>query len=276
MITTFVGGGNMAAALIGGMLQGGFRADQIRVAETDAERARALRAMYPIEVHDALGGWAAPSDIVVLAVKPDQARAASAAIAAHLGGGLVLSIAAGVRATTLARWLGTANVVRAMPNTPALIRRGISAAAALPAVSTQGRADAECVLRAVGEVVWLDDEALLDPVTAVSGSGPAYVLLFAEALQRAGVDLGLSSEQARQLALHTFAGAAQLALASGDPLDVLRARVTSKGGTTAAALASLAADRVEAAIVRAVDAANKRAREMGDELDRADDGQRNA
>jgi pyrroline-5-carboxylate reductase len=155
-----------------------------------------------------------------------------------------------------------------MPNTPALIGAGITGAAALGGVSSEQRAAAERILGAVGEVVWFEDESMLDPVTAVSGSGPAYVFFFIEAMQQAALEMGLNEEQARRLAVQTFLGAARLAAASPEPASVLRERVTSKGGTTAAALASLDADQVKAGIVRALHAANARARELGDELDR--------
>jgi pyrroline-5-carboxylate reductase len=271
MIVSFIGGGNMAAAMIGGMLQGGFSSGEIRVAEPDDGRAGELRRSFGVATHAQAGEWLTGSDVVVLAVKPQQAHAALAAARAFVGNGVLLSIAAGLRAETLARWLGNENVVRAMPNTPALIRCGISAVVALPGVSEAARGHAVRVLRAIGEVIWLDDEALLDPVTALSGSGPAYVFAFAEAMQRAGCELGLSLDQSRQLILQTFSGAAELAIRSTEPLGVLRERVTSKGGTTAAALASLEADRIDAAIVRAVHAASARARQLGDELDAAND-----
>jgi pyrroline-5-carboxylate reductase len=267
MITTFLGGGNMAAAMIGGSLQAGFRSEDLRVCEPDRARAEHLEREFGVRTHREAGEWIAGSDLVVLAVKPQDARVAIEAARPHVGKTLLLSIAAGVRAATLARWLGHHNIVRAMPNTPALVGSGITGVVALPTVSDAARASAQRMLEAVGEVVWLDDETLLDPVTALSGSGPAYVFYFAEAIQRAGCDLGLSAEQARQLVMQTFAGAVRLAIDSGEPLARLRERVTSKGGTTAAALASLESDRVGAAIARAVLAANARAKAMGDELD---------
>jgi len=191
-----------------------------------------------------------------------------AGLAPYLGRQLVLSIAAGIRAGDLARWLGTPIIVRAMPNTPALIGEGVSGLAALPAVSAVQRELAEKILRAAGSVVWMDREEDLDAVTAVSGSGPAYVFYFIEALIAAAQAEGLSAAQARALAIGTFAGAAQLAARSEDPVDVLRERVTSKGGTTAAALARLDAGKVQAAIATAVRAARLRAVELGDEFGR--------
>jgi pyrroline-5-carboxylate reductase len=180
----------------------------------------------------------------------------------------VLSIAAGIRARDLARWLGTQGIVRAMPNTPALIGQGVTGLAALAPVTAQQRSLAARILSAVGRVVWFDDEGALDAVTAISASGPAYVFYFIEAMIAAGRAEGLTEPQARELAIGTFEGAAQLAARSGEPVSVLRERVTSKGGTTAAALASLEADRVAAAIARAIHAAKLRAQELGDEFGR--------
>jgi pyrroline-5-carboxylate reductase len=263
----FIGGGNMAAALIGGMT-GGPGGHAIAVLEIDAARAQALRDRYAIETHASAGPWLAGCDVVILAVKPQQLADAVASIHPHLARPLVLSVAAGVRASTLARWLASDVIVRAMPNTPALIRAGITGAAALGGVTPQQRAAAEELLRAVGDVVWFDDEALLDAVTAVSASGPAYVFYLIESMQRAARELGLADEHARRLAIATALGAAQLAAQSGESAEVLRERVTSKGGTTAAAVAKLDAAGVKDAFVAAICAAAARAREMGDELDR--------
>lgn len=263
----FIGGGNMAAALIGG-LRRRHAVGAVHVVEIDAARrlwlAGECLASTAEWVDAAIGGC----DAVVLAVKPQQMRDVCTALRPHLGDALVLSIAAGIRATDIARWSGSACVVRAMPNTPALIGRGISGLAALPAVSARQRTLAEQILGAAGDIVWFDDEGQLDPVTAVSGSGPAYVFYFIEALQQAGRELGFTEAQARQLAVATFTGAAELAAASADPVATLRERVTSKGGTTAAALACMQADALHDKIVAAVKAADARARSLGDELGR--------
>jgi pyrroline-5-carboxylate reductase len=267
MKIAFIGGGNMAVALIGGMQRAGL-AHAVSVLEIGAARRRQLEDRHGVTAHDAAGAWLGQCEAVVLAVKPQQMRDAVESMRPFLARPLVLSIAAGVRASTLARWLGSDVIVRTMPNTPALIGAGITGAVALAGVTRQQRGLAEEVLGAVGQVVWFDDESLLDPVTAVSGSGPAYVFFFIEAMQQAARDMGLDEAQARTLAVQTFVGAAQLAAASPEPVSVLRERVTSKGGTTAAALASLAADRVGDAIVKALKAANARAKELGDELDR--------
>jgi pyrroline-5-carboxylate reductase len=180
---------------------------------------------------------------------------------------LLLSIAAGIRGSDLSRWLnGYGAIVRTMPNTPALIQQGITGLVAMAGVSEAQKAAADSILRAVGQTVWLDEESLIDPVTAVSGSGPAYVFYFLEAMQQAALEMGLSSEQGRELAVATFLGAAQLAAQSDEPLEVLRQRVTSKGGTTYAAITSMEAAGVKQAIVDAMKAAAARGRELGDEL----------
>jgi pyrroline-5-carboxylate reductase len=220
-----------------------------------------------VVAHSSAGQWLRGADVVVLAVKPQQAHDAVATAAPFMAAPLVVSIAAGVRGATLARWLGHERIVRAMPNTPALIRQGITGAVALPGVSDSQRADADRILQSIGTVLWLDDEALLDPVTAISASGPAYVFYFIEALQDAALDMGFSTAQSRALAVETFAGAAQLARQSDEPVSVLRERVTSKGGTTAAALARLNQHDVRSRIVEAARAARDRASELGDEFD---------
>jgi pyrroline-5-carboxylate reductase len=268
MKIAFIGGGNMAAALIGGVLTAGRPAADIAVLEIDTERAREVERRHGVEVHAVAGPWLSAADVVVLAVKPQQMRAAADAIRPHLGRPLVLSIAAGVRAGTLVRWLDTELIVRTMPNTPALIGAGITAAVALPAVNSAQREQAEAILSAVGPVVWLEDERLLDPVTAISGSGPAYVFYLLEAMQQAAHEMGLADDAASALALQTVLGAARLAVDSGESPARLRERVTSRGGTTAAALATFDASGVAQALVRGMHAANTRAHELGDEFDR--------
>ena len=263
MKVAFIGGGNMAGALIGGMLQAGFDAFDIDVLEVDSARRAELAQHHGVHAHEQAGDWLQASEAVVLAVKPQQMREAALAIHPFLKRPLVLSIAAGTRAQTIARWLATGKIVRAMPNMPALIRAGITAAVALPDVTAAEKAGADTILSAVGTVIWLDDEAMLDAVTAVSGSGPAYIFYFIEAMQAVARAMGFDEAQARALTLHTFAGAAQLALQSDESASALRQKVTSKGGTTAAALASFERDKVDEAIARAVQAAAARARELG-------------
>ena len=263
MKVAFIGGGNMAGALIGGMLQAGFKPPEINVLEIDSARSAELTARHSVDTHPRPGDWLQASEVIVLAVKPPQMREAAAAIQPHLTQQLVLSIAAGVRAQPIGDWLATGKVVRAMPNLPALIRAGITAAIALPDVSATEKACADKILGAVGAVIWLDDEAMLDAVTALSGSGPAYIFYFIEAMQSVALEMGFDETQARALTLHTFAGAAQLAMQSHESAAALREKVTSKGGTTAAALASFERDKVDEAIARAVRAAAARARELG-------------
>lgn len=271
MKVAFIGGGNMARAMLGGMSASGLQTDAVQVLEPDAGRRAELTRDFGITAHAAAGEWLREASVVVLAVKPQQMAEAVAAVRDRLGPALVVSIAAGIRASTLARWLGHERIVRAMPNTPALIRAGITAAIARPGVNAEQRASADRILRSVGAVLWLDDESMLDPVTAVSGSGPAYVFYFIEALQQAALEFGFTPEQARQLTVQTFAGAAQLADQSPESIATLRERVTSKGGTTAAALAQFDAAAVGPAIVAGARAACRRATEMGDELDAGGD-----
>ena len=267
MNITFVGGGNMAAALIGGLIGKGHAPAGIRVVELQAEARARLVAQFgvtcigTVEAADSLG------EAVVLAVKPQQMRAAAQALKARLTRELVITIAAGIRLVDLSRWLGGyATLVRCMPNTPALIGAGISGLYASAAVGAAQRAQAESILGAVGATLWVAQESQLDPVTAISGSGPAYVFYFIEALQQAAQEMGFSAEDARKLAIETFVGTARLAAQSPESVTLLRERVTSKGGTTERALASMDADGVKNLIVRALHAANQRAHELGEQL----------
>ncbi|MCL4184562.1 MAG: pyrroline-5-carboxylate reductase [Burkholderiaceae bacterium] len=272
MQITFIGGGNMAAALIGGMIARGTPAASVRVIEPVQAQRDALHRRFGVSTfaqahREALGG----ADLVVVAVKPQQMREALMPLATLVRDALVVSVAAGIRARDMSRWLGGhRRIVRAMPNTPALIGMGVTGLAALAGVDEADRATAEHALGAVGPTVWVDDESLLDAVTAVSGSGPAYVFLLMEAMQEAALALGLDAAQARTLTLNTVAGAAQLALRSDEPPATLRERVTSKGGTTAAALAVLEAGGLRDLMARALAAAQRRSVEMGDEFGRDD------
>ncbi|MCR4299483.1 MAG: pyrroline-5-carboxylate reductase [Gallionella sp.] len=268
MNVCFIGGGNMATALIGGLLGKGLAAGQISVVEINEENRARLQRDFAVRAVDNLAEGAAGSDIIVFAVKPQQLRDAAQQAAPLLNGQLLISIAAGIRAVDLARWSGSQAVVRVMPNTPALIRSGMSGLYALPEVSVAQREQAQNVLAAVGETLWLQDETMLDAVTAISGSGPAYVFYFIEALQQAAHELGFNAAEARRLSLATFVGASKLAATSEEDVSVLRARVTSKNGTTERALLSMAAHRVAEHIAQAAHAAADRAKEMGDELGR--------
>lgn len=267
MKITFLGGGNMANALIGGLLNTGFEAGDIAVIELGAEARAKLEANYGVRCYAAPTTAALDCDAVLLAVKPQQMREACAPLLPYLKQQLIISIAAGLRLADLSRWLGGHDrLVRTMPNTPALIGAGVTGLYALPAVSEAERIGAERILQAVGSTLWVDDEAQMDAVTAVSGSGPAYAFLFIEALQEAAVQLGFTPEQARQLSIETALGAARLAAHSDEPASVLRERVTSKGGTTEAALHTMAERGVKAGIVAGILAAETRGRELGLQL----------
>jgi pyrroline-5-carboxylate reductase len=263
----FIGGGNMANALIGGLIGRGFAASALRVVEPNAETAKALESRYGIAVSATATREVTACDVLVLAVKPQQLKEVAHALAPHLTGQLVVSIAAGIRAADLSRWLlGYRRLVRAMPNTPALVRAGITGLYALPEVTPAERDRATEVMAAVGEVVWVEEEAAMDAITAVSGSGPAYVFYFMEALEEAAMAQGLPAAAARQLTRATFAGASRLAAESGEDVALLRARVTSKGGTTERALETMEAEGLKAIVARAVAAAVERSRQLGDEL----------
>lgn len=265
---SFIGGGNMAAAIIGGLIASGADPTSIEVVEVNADARANLGARFGVVTQADLAG-ARLHGLIVLAVKPQSLPEVAAALSTRMAGQLVLSIAAGVRVADLARWLGGHDrIVRAMPNTPALVRAGIAGLYAAPGLTADARSDAEAVLRAVGGVVWVGDETQLDAVTAVSGSGPAYVFYCIEALEAAGVAQGLAAQTARQLALQTFFGAAKLALESGEEPALLRQRVTSKGGTTERGIAALDAGGTASAFGAAVKAASQRSAELGDELGR--------
>jgi len=267
MNVLFVGGGNMGRALIGGLLAQGSARDAITVVETDAAARARLETEFGVQVAAGIAGEAARAGTVVLAVKPQHMRRAAQSLAPHLAGQLVISIAAGIRLADLARWLGGhTRLVRAMPNTPALIRRGIAGLFAHTSVENAQRKIAQDILGAVGEIIWCEREEQLDAITAVSGSGPAYVFYFLEAMIEAGRNLGFDPDQARRLAYATAGGAAALAEQSAEPPAVLRAQVTSKGGTTEAAVAVLEQRAVKAAFVAAIRAAEARAAELGDVL----------
>jgi pyrroline-5-carboxylate reductase len=267
MRITFLGGGNMAAALIGGLVERGFAATDIQVIDLQAASRESLAARFGVRTVEAADDAALDCDVLVLAVKPQQMKAALAPLAGRLARQVVVSIAAGLRLADIGRWLGGySRLVRVMPNTPALIGAGVSGLYADPSVDARGREAAGRILAAVGSIVWIGDEAQMDAVTAVSGSGPAYVFHFIEALEAAGTALGFDVATARRLAIDTVLGAARLAAASDEAPAVLRERVTSKGGTTEAALASMSASGVFEAIGTAVRAAEVRGRELGEQL----------
>jgi pyrroline-5-carboxylate reductase len=262
----FIGGGNMASALIGGLLQTGRIPATVLVIEPDDRQRARLALQYGVLALAVADAQLAGVPLVVWAVKPQSFVGAARPCAAHVAKALHLSVMAGIRTEALMAASGSARVVRAMPNTPALVGKGISGLYATPAVTARDRTLVEQLLAPSGELLWFQRERDLDAVTALSGSGPAYVYYFIEAMIQAAGEMGLSVEQGRRLALATFAGATALAQQSSESPAVLRERVTSKGGTTYAALMSLDNDAVKAAFVRALHAANERAHALGDEF----------
>ena len=268
MKLAFVGGGNMARAIIGGLISKGVaRAANIGVLEPDAVARLKLISEFGVQAVEKPGPELAKANTVVFAVKPQQMREAAKAVAPHLGDPLIITIAAGIRIDDLSRWLGgLERIVRTMPNTPALVHAGVTGLYAPSVVGASDREGAETLMSAVGAALWFENESDLDAVVAVSGSGPAYVFYAIEALEQAARELGLQEGAARSLALWTFVGAAKLAIERGEDPAVLRAQVTSKGGTTERALQVLEEGRVKEKFVEAVRAACERSKELGDAL----------
>lgn len=271
----FVGGGNMCQAIVGGLVAKGFAAGDIHAVEPFAETRVALGRLG-ISASPAFDSADLRADVLILAVKPQSMRQAMTPLAGQLSSQLVVSIAAGVQCADLAQWLGNGtvpygNVVRAMPNTPALIREGITGLFAMPDVTEKGRLAAVTLLGAVGETNWFEEEAMLDAVTAVSGSGPAYVFYFIEALEQAALEMGFSPPVARKFALRTFLGGAKLAAGSDESPQTLRQRVTSKRGTTERAINTFDELAVKQRIIDGVKAACLRSRELGEEMRKAAD-----
>ena len=238
----FIGGGNMASAIIGGLIQQGHPTSALQVVEPwDEQRARLTQQFPGMAVAPAAGDALKACDLVVWAVKPQTFKDAAVATQAFTANALHLSVAAGITSDSIAQWLGSERIVRAMPNTPALVGLGMTGLFARAAASAGDRQLVETVVKTTGDFVWVDAEKQLDAVTAISGSGPAYVFYFLEAMRDAGAEMGLPPELAQRLAMGTFAGATALAQQASDPLQTLRERVTSKGGTTYAALTSMEA-----------------------------------
>jgi pyrroline-5-carboxylate reductase len=262
----FVGGGNMACAILGGLVAAGQPANRVLVVEPFEPQAAQVREKFGVRVDGAGNAALAAADIVVWAVKPQVFREAALPCAPFVAGALHLSVMAGIRSDAIARAVGSERIVRAMPNTPALIGEGIAGLFARDAVTADDRAAIERVMAPTGETLWVAQESDLDAVTALSGSGPAYVFFFLEAMMQAAADMGLSPDQGRRLAQATFKGATSLARASEDSPETLRSRVTSKGGTTHAAITAMEAAGVKPAIVQALRAAQARAKELGDEF----------
>lgn len=262
---TFIGGGNMAGSLVGGLISDGWDPARIRVADADPGQRERMAARHQVATTPDNAAAVSDADVVVLAVKPqimqDVAGDLSAALAQQQP--LVISIAAGIREATLRDWLGeNTAIVRAMPNTPALVQSGATALYANTRVTDQQRSLAESILRAVGLVIWVEDEDLMDAVTALSGSGPAYFFLFMEAMQTAGTELGLPADTARLLTLQTAFGAARMALESPEDAGTLRRHVTSPGGTTEAAINILQQGELEDLVRRALQGAARRSKEL--------------
>jgi pyrroline-5-carboxylate reductase len=266
MKINFIGGGNMARAIIGGLKQNGLDMSAITVLELDAQKRIDLAQEFNVKATDSYADFS-DTDVIVLAVKPQQLKEVCAKLQPVLKSQLVVSIAAGVRSKDISRWLGNYSaIVRVMPNTPAQIQAGISALYAMPDVSKTQRDQADMILAAVGKTLWLDDEAKMDAVTAISGSGPAYVFYFIEALQDAGLALGLDAEASKLLALETFVGASLLATQSKDDIKTLRAQVTSKGGTTEQGILTLETGNIKDIIRKAAKAAADKSVMLGDQL----------
>ncbi len=261
----FIGGGNMARSLIGGLVADGVAPQRLWVAEPDAERRAGLAAQFGVNITAGNSELVAAVDTLVLAVKPQQMQDVCREIAAAVQarGSLVISIAAGVRLAALQQWLdGEPALVRTMPNTPALVQSGATALYASPQVSKTQRELAEGIMRAVGLTLWLDEEAQMDAVTALSGSGPAYFFLVMEAMQQAGMQLGLTADMARLLTLQTAFGAAKMALESREDAAVLRRQVTSPGGTTERAIGILQQGGLETLFTQALSGARDRSQEL--------------
>jgi pyrroline-5-carboxylate reductase len=262
----FIGGGNMAQALITGLKNQRFDMCDITVIELEANKRKALEHAFGINTSDDIT-QALSCDVIILAIKPQQLPNLAKTLGLLLKNQLIISIAAGIRLADLSRWLGNyQTIVRCMPNTPAQIQAGITGLYAMPSVSKTQIALADQILSAAGTTLWLDSEEKLDAVTAISGSGPAYVFYLIEALQAAAIELGLNEAQAKQLSVATFKGASLLADASSTPIATLREQVTSKGGTTEQGLLSLQSSQVKQAIILAAQKACERANTLGDEL----------
>ncbi|POB00240.1 pyrroline-5-carboxylate reductase [Chromobacterium sinusclupearum] len=264
MQITFIGGGNMAGAIIGGLArQGGHR---IHVVEHQQDKLDQLAADFGCSGGQTLPASLSANDVVVLAVKPQQLRELCLELAPRLNGALVVSIAAGIRLDALRRWLGSGRIVRVMPNTPAMVGKGVSGLYADAAIAAADRQAAEIIMRAAGLTVWLDDETGIDDITCVSGSGPAYVFYFIESMIEAALKAGFAEAQARELVLATFDGAVELARQSPLPVATLRQNVMSKGGTTERAIARFEAEGVKAAIIAGAMDCRERSIEMGQQL----------
>jgi pyrroline-5-carboxylate reductase len=262
----FIGGGNMASAMIGGLIKQGMPASSILVVDPFEPTRAKLFQDFGIQAIASPSAVLTAAGLIIWAVKPQIFKEAAQQSGIFASAALHFSVAAGIRSDSIASWLNTENIIRSMPNTPALIGKGMTALYARPSVTSTGKAWVESVVASMGEYLWVAEESQLDAVTAISGSGPAYVFYFLESMTEAAVSMGLNAMQGRQLAIATFSGASELAHRSEEPLELLRQRVTSKGGTTYAALTSMESSNIKKLFVQAMQAANKRAKELGDEF----------
>jgi pyrroline-5-carboxylate reductase len=263
----FIGGGNLAQALLGGVLkQDLFKPTAIAVVEPNPETRAVLEQKFGVTSYESAQAAQLNAQQLVLAVKPQVMAQVCAALAAYVSDSLVISVAAGITTQALADWLGTRRVIRTMPNTPALVGAGFTGLFALPEVNAADRTQAQQLLGAVGQTLWLENESQLDAITALSGSGPAYVFYAMEAMQRAGVELGFDAATAQSITAATFHGAVQLALQSSETPQQLRVKVTSPNGTTFAAITHMENLHVAAGIVEGIHAAALRSRELGEQL----------
>ena len=264
----FIGGGNMASAIIGGLLRQGHRAEHILVVEPHDEARERLLSSNGIRAMESACDDLNQAGLVIWAIKPQIFKEVATQTRPFCGQALHLSVAAGIQTDSMAMWLGSDKLVRAMPNTPALVGLGQTGLYARAGVGAEDKRWVEQVIATTGQFLWVEQESLLDAVTAISGSGPAYVFFFIEAMIEAGVGMGLTPEQAHQLAVGTFVGASQLARSATESPAVLRERVTSKGGTTYAAITAMQEAQLSALFARALEAARARAKELGEEFGR--------
>jgi pyrroline-5-carboxylate reductase len=272
---TFIGGGNMATSLIGGLIADDYKSQAITVSDPELDKLSQLAARYGIATEPDNKLAVAQAEIVVLAIKPQimESVARDLAPALQQNSPLVISIAAGITVSVLSDWLGAdLPLVRSMPNTPAMIQSGATGLYAGATVNENQRNQAESILRAVGMTRWVEDESLIDAITAVSGSGPAYFFLVMEAMEEAAKSLGLDEESARLLTLQTALGAARMAIESSDSPALLRQKVTSPGGTTERALGILEAGGLRTLFNDALQGAAERSRELSDLLGHKDNG----
>ena len=260
----------MASAIIGGLVKQGVSPANLTVVEPFEASRDALRAQFKVGAIQQADTSLENADLVVWAVKPQNLREAAGQAGPFCKGALHLSVAAGIRSDSLAQWLGTQRIVRAMPNTPALVGLGQTGLFARSGVSDNDKAWVEWLVASTGQFLWVGEETQLDAVTAVSGSGPAYVFYFIEALEKAAIEMGMSPDHAKQLAIGTFVGASQLAQSAQEPVSVLRERVTSKGGTTHAAITAMQSAQLSALFQDAIKAAQARAQVLGDEFGKND------